>query len=69
MSAREHDREAGDRSTAYGEIEVPAKPDPFERILIDGEPWIWDPEAARWVLESILPKRRRDRLAGSGQVR
>jgi hypothetical protein len=48
---------------------VPTDPDPFERILIDGDPWIWDPERARWVLEAVLPRRRRESVAGSGQVR
>jgi hypothetical protein len=68
MSAGEHGRAAGGRSTAGGEIEVPADPDPFERILIDGEPWVWVPEASRWVLESVLPEERPDRLTGSGRV-
>jgi hypothetical protein len=68
MPASDEDREERARASE-GSVPVPTDPDPFERILIDGDPWIWDPESARWVLEAVLPQRRRERVAGSGQVR
>lgn len=69
MPAVEEDREGRARTNEGGRVRVPADPDPFERIMIDGEPWVWVPETARWVLESVMPRRHRERLAGSGQVR
>jgi hypothetical protein len=68
MPGARNDREDHTRPTATGPVSVPADPDPFERILIDGEPWVWVPEASRWVLESVLPEERPDRLTGSGRV-
>jgi hypothetical protein len=65
MPAPRPDRER----PAHSAVRVPANPDPFERIQIDGEPWVWVPETARWVLEATLPRRRDRRLTGSGLVR
>jgi hypothetical protein len=69
MPAVHEDGKVRARTSDRSQVRVPADPDPFERIMIDGEPWVWVPETARWVLEAVMPRRHRERLAGSGQVR
>lgn len=69
MPAAQEDGKGRARASQGDPVWVPADPEPFERIMIDGEPWVWVPETARWVLEAVMPRRHRERLAGSGQVR